>query len=117
MSREVSIFQNQTGVAVGERKLSKLGQSLASASMSRRIQTNTNGTFKRLINGEQIGNALRGEIEVIIVGALPKVSPCTTPRSTIRTKKPHCLTAGPTWVTNPRATCPRRHTATALTAR
>ena len=74
MSREVSIFQNQTGVAVGERKLSKLGQSLASASMSRRIQTNTNGTFKRLINGEQIGNALRGEIEVIIVGALPKVS-------------------------------------------
>lgn len=74
MSKDVSIFQNQTGVAVGERKLSKLGQSLASASMSRRIQTNTNGTFKRLINGEQIGNALRGEIEVIIVGALPKVS-------------------------------------------
>ena len=74
MSKDVSIFQNQTGVAIGERKLSKLGQSLASASMSRRIQTNTNGTFKRLINGEQIGNALRGEIEVIIVGALPKVS-------------------------------------------
>jgi len=74
MSKEVSIFQNQTGVVVGERRLSKLGQSLASASMSRRIQTNTNGTFKRLVNGEQVGNSVRGEIEVIIVGALPKVS-------------------------------------------
>jgi hypothetical protein len=40
----------------------------------RRIATNTNGTFKRIINGEQIGNAIRGEFNAIIVDALPKVS-------------------------------------------
>lgn len=75
MTKEVSIFSNNTDVAVsGERKLSKLAQTLASSSMMRRIQTNTNGTFKRLINGEQVGNAVRGELDVIIVGALPQVS-------------------------------------------
>jgi hypothetical protein len=40
----------------------------------RRIATNTNGTFKRMVNGEQIGNAIRGEFNAIIVDALPKVS-------------------------------------------
>jgi hypothetical protein len=40
----------------------------------RRIATSTNGTFKRMVNGEQIGNALRGEINCIIVDLLPKVS-------------------------------------------
>ena len=75
MSNEVSIFGNQTGVApIGERKLSRLGQSLATRSTSRRIQTNTNGTFKRLVNGEQIGNAIRGEMDIIIVDLLPNVS-------------------------------------------
>jgi hypothetical protein len=42
--------------------------------MSRRIQTSTNGTFKRLVNGEQIGNAVRGAMEFIIVDLLPNVS-------------------------------------------
>lgn len=71
----VAIFKQQTAVAVsGNRQLSDLAKSLASSTTSRRIQTNTNGTFKRIINGEQIGNAIRGEINVIIVGALPKVS-------------------------------------------
>jgi hypothetical protein len=59
---------------MGEKRITKLGKSLASASMSRRIQTNTNGTFKKLVNGEQIGNAVRGEINLIIINALPKVS-------------------------------------------
>jgi hypothetical protein len=75
MTKEVSIFASSNNVVVsGERKLSKLAQTLASSSMTRRIQTNTNGTFKRLVNGEQVGNAVRGELEVIIVGALPQVS-------------------------------------------
>jgi hypothetical protein len=75
MTKEVSIFGNNTNVVVsGERRLSKLAQTLASSSMMRRIQTNTNGTFKRLVNGEQIGNPVRGELDVIIVGALPQVS-------------------------------------------
>jgi hypothetical protein len=71
----VAIFKQQNAVAkTGNRELSDLAKSLATVSQSRRIQTNTNGTFKRVINGEQIGNAIRGEINVIIVGALPKVS-------------------------------------------
>jgi hypothetical protein len=75
MANEVSIFRNKDVVGVSsERRLTKLGQSLASASTNRRIQTNTNGTFKKLVNGEQIGNAVRGELNVIIINALPKVS-------------------------------------------
>lgn len=74
MDKEVSIFGNNNVVVSGERKLSKLAQTLAASSMMRRIQTNTNGTFKKLVNGEQVGNAVRGELDVIIVGALPQVS-------------------------------------------
>jgi len=76
MSNEVSIFKDQSVVVNKPRELSSLAKSFVSegGSTSRRIQTNTNGTFKRIINGEQIGNAVRGEINVIIVGALPKVS-------------------------------------------
>lgn len=71
----LAIFKQQTAVsASGNRELSDLARSLATSTTSRRIQTNTNGTFKRIINGEQIGNAIRGEINVIVVGALPKVS-------------------------------------------
>ena len=76
MSSEVSIFTNQTQTPLKPRK-SLLATELAkgsSAIRSRRIQTNTNGTFKRLINGEQIGDALRGEINVIVTWALPNVS-------------------------------------------
>jgi hypothetical protein len=76
MSNEVSIFkQGGTVAASGKRELSALAKSLAVSDITtRRIQTNTNGTFKRIVNGEQIGNAMRGEINVIIVGALAKVS-------------------------------------------
>ena len=71
----LAIFKQQNAVTVsGNRELSDLAKSLATSTTSRRIQTNTNGTFKRIINGEQIVNAIRGEINVIIVGALPKVS-------------------------------------------
>lgn len=71
----VAIFKQQGAVATaGSRQLSDLARSLSTVSTSRRIQTNANGTFKRLVNGEQIGNAVRGEINVIIVHALPKVS-------------------------------------------
>lgn len=78
MSNEVSIFKQSGAVStsVGRRELSELAKSMAGGSgvTSRRIQTNTNGTFKRLINGEQVGNAVRGDINVIIVHGLPKVS-------------------------------------------
>lgn len=70
----VTIFKQGTVATTGNRQLSDLAKSLATSTTSRRIQTNTNGTFKRVVNGEQIGNAVRGEINVIIVGALSKVS-------------------------------------------
>lgn len=71
----LSIFKQAGAVSTAaKRELSELGKSLASVSNSRRIQTNTNGTFKRLVNGEQIGKAIRGEFNAIIVDALPKVS-------------------------------------------
>jgi len=71
----LSIFKQAGAVSTAaKRELSELGKSLASVNNTRRIQTNTNGTFKRLVNGEQIGKAIRGEFNAIIVDALPKVS-------------------------------------------
>jgi hypothetical protein len=72
----VTIFKSKDAVvSTGGRELSDFAKSLSTGgTTSRRIQTNTNGTFKRIINGEQIGNAVRGEINVIILHALPKVS-------------------------------------------
>lgn len=56
--------------------LSELAKSVGqpSGGTNRRIQTNTNGTFRRIVNGQQIGNAIRGEFNAIIVSMLPKVS-------------------------------------------
>lgn len=71
----LAIFKDKSVTTQGQRELSDLAKSLASKGATfRRIQANTNGTFKRLVNGEQIGNAVRGEINVIVVGALPSVS-------------------------------------------
>jgi hypothetical protein len=72
----VTIFKQPNSPAnTGRRELSDLAKSLLQSDLTtRRIQTNTNGTFKRIINGEQIGKAVRGEINVIIVNTLPKVS-------------------------------------------
>ena len=39
-----------------------------------RIATNTNGTFKRIVNGEQVGKAIRGEFNAIILAMLEKPS-------------------------------------------
>lgn len=70
----VTIFKQGVIEVSGRREVSDLTKSLTSASTSRRIQTNTNGTFKRLVNGEQIGSAVRSEINVIVIAALQKVS-------------------------------------------
>jgi len=75
MSNDVSIFTNQTGVST-ERRQSALAQKIATSSSSstRRIQANINGTFKKMVNGEQVGNAIRGEFNAIVVGMLTNVS-------------------------------------------
>ena len=71
----LTIFKQSGAVSTATRRgPTALGQSLAQQNTMRRIQTGTNGTFKRIVNGEQIGNAIRGEINCIIVAALPKVS-------------------------------------------
>ncbi len=71
----LTIFKDSTAVSTGRGRDSALNQVLDSGGGTyRRIQTSTNGTFKRLVNGEQIGNAKRGDLDVVIVGALPKVS-------------------------------------------
>ena len=73
----VAIFKDKNAVtSTKKRELSELSKSFlqGSSTTNRRIQINTNGTFKRIVNGEQIGNAVRGEINVIIVHALSKVS-------------------------------------------
>jgi hypothetical protein len=71
----LTIFKESGAVSTAsKRELTGLAKTLAATNNMRRIATNTNGTFKRVINGEQIGNAIRGEFNCIIVDALPKVS-------------------------------------------
>jgi len=74
MSNDISIFQNQTGVAT--RRNSALGEKLKASSTiySRRIQTSNKGFFRKIINGEQVGEPIRDEFEAIVVNMLPKVS-------------------------------------------
>jgi hypothetical protein len=74
VSNNVTIFSEGRIATSRQTELSDLAKSLAGDNFSRRIATNTNGTFKRMINGEQVGNAIRSEINVIVVSALPKVS-------------------------------------------
>ena len=71
----LTIFKQSGAVSTAnKRELTGLAKTLAATNNLRRIATNTNGTFKRMVNGEQIGNAIRGEFNAIIVDALPKVS-------------------------------------------
>lgn len=72
----LTLFNNPNAVAAAALPPSKLGQQIAENSMGgfNRIQTNTNGTFKRIVNGEQIGKAIRGEFNAIIVDMLAKPS-------------------------------------------
>jgi hypothetical protein len=71
----LAIFKDKSVTTQGPRELSDLAKTLAGTGGTyRRIQANTNGTFKRIVNGEQVGNAVRGEINVIVINALPSVS-------------------------------------------
>lgn len=71
----IAIFKNQTAVTNSEMAgLTDLAKSLNTGGKIRRIQTNTNGTFRRVVGGEQIGKAIRGEFNAIIVAMLPNVS-------------------------------------------
>jgi hypothetical protein len=70
----LAIFKDQNAVSNIRRPVSELTKAVAKTTSVRRIQTNTNGTFKRIVGGEQIGKAIRGEFNAIIVSMLPNVS-------------------------------------------
>jgi hypothetical protein len=70
----LAIFKDQTSVSVVQREVSEFAKATMGSNNYRRIQANTNGTFKRIINGEQVGNAVRGEINVIIIAWLNGIS-------------------------------------------
>ena len=70
----ITIFKNPGAVAKAPIRQSALGQQIADSMRSNvsRIATNTNGTFKRIVKGEQVGKAIRGEFNAIIVAMLAK---------------------------------------------
>ena len=71
----LTIFKNPGALAKAPLRQSAMGQQIAeSMGGYNRIQTNTNGTFKRIVNGEQVGKAIRGEFNAIIVAMLPRPS-------------------------------------------
>lgn len=71
----LTIFKNPNAMTAAALPPSKMGTQIA-ASMGgyNRIATNTNGTFKRIVNGEQVGKAIRGEFNAIILAMLDKPS-------------------------------------------
>jgi len=69
----ITIFEEPNTLATVKRE-SRLADKIGSGTSLRRIQTNTNGTFKRMVNGEQIGKAAPHELNVIIVDMLKEVS-------------------------------------------
>jgi hypothetical protein len=69
----ITIFEEQSGFATVKRE-SRLADKISSGTSLRRIATNTNGTFKRVVNGEQIGKAVPHEINIIVVDMLKEVS-------------------------------------------
>lgn len=71
----LTIFKNPNAVAASVLPPSKMGAQIASSMGGyNRIATNTNGTFKRIVNGEQVGKAIRGEFNAIILAMLEKPS-------------------------------------------
>ena len=78
MSKDVSIFTSDTALAPSGKRVTALSQKLAtsrtSTSTTRRIQANINGTFKKSVNGDQIGEIIRGEFNAVIVNMLTNVS-------------------------------------------
>lgn len=70
----LSIFKNDIPVEARAVGVSELTKSLAGAGgrTNRRI-TAKNGVFRKMINGEEVGK-LKGELNIIVVNALPSVS-------------------------------------------
>jgi len=76
MSTDVTIFNNTDIAAVKQRKgaLGDVFQAPAPKPTGSRIQATNTGKFKKIVNGQEAPKQVADEINVIIVGALPKVS-------------------------------------------
>ena len=76
MSNDVSIFTSNTQVAKSSPRVTGLSTQLKEKRTvnNRRIQVNINGTFKKVVNGDQVGEVIRGEFNAIIVDMLPGIS-------------------------------------------
>lgn len=78
-SKNLTIFEDQNAVVSTKRSgaLTALGQQVKDnqgIGTTRRVALNANHTFKRMVNGEPVGNPVSGEINIIVVNALPTVS-------------------------------------------
>lgn len=76
MSKQVSIFENNTGVAVSTPRQGALGKvfTAPAGNNTRRIQARNSGDFVRIVNGDIAGSPVRDALDVIIVGAIKEVS-------------------------------------------
>lgn len=71
---DLSIFKQDIPASLRAEGVSELTKSLAGAGrMTNRRITAKNGVFRKLVNGEEVGK-LKGELNVIVVNALPSVS-------------------------------------------
>ena len=70
----VTIFEQNTAFPTVRRESKLATERTMRNGGLRRIATNTNGTFKRIVNGDQIGKAIPHEVNLIIVGHLADVS-------------------------------------------
>lgn len=70
----ITIFDDQSSEVAVVRRQSRLADKMGTGGGLRRIQLSKKGTFKRIVNGEQIGGVARDSADVIIVDMLPDVS-------------------------------------------
>jgi hypothetical protein len=70
----LTIFSEPSNVPTVRRQSKLLDKMGSSGGSLRRIGLNTNGTFKRIVGGEQIGKAVPHQLDVIIVDLLSEPS-------------------------------------------
>ena len=66
----LTIFQDPSNLPTVRRQSKLLDKMGSSGGSLRRIALNTNGTFKRIVGGEQIGKAVPHQLDVIVVDLL-----------------------------------------------
>lgn len=69
---DLVLFENNNSLPTVRRK-SRLADTIFTGSSLRQIKTNTNGTFKRIVGGEQIGRSVPHQLNVIVVDQAPEV--------------------------------------------